>query len=251
MKRVAGLAVLVLLCAACGGSSAGTGSTPTPGQAAHVDASPTVSIVRQTPTPAAPPTPPPPQLCLVTRDRGVPAGYVPPDLVTLPSEWSVQTVQMSAGPARALLDLLAAAHNEGQELRALSAYRSYDEQQQVLTREISAYGATRAHMQVADPGHSEHQLGSAVDVTTARRPYDLDQNFGGEPEGRWLSANAARFGFVISYPLGKENITGYIYEPWHIRYVGIPLARQIVASGQTLTEFLPAHHMDGCPPSGA
>ena len=85
-----------------------------------------------------------------------------------------------------------------------------------------------------------------MDVSVPRKPFVLDQSFGGEPEGRWLAANAHRFGFVISYPAGKEAITGYIYEPWHIRYVGVPLAEQIVASGLTLTEYLPQHGMAGC-----
>jgi D-alanyl-D-alanine carboxypeptidase len=99
---------------------------------------------------------------------------------------------------------------------------------------------------VADPCHSEHQLGVAVDVAAARDPTNLEQSFGDTPEGRWLAANAPAYGFVISYPKGKEAVTGYVYEPWHVRYVGLPLAQQIVASGQTLTEYLPAHGPAAC-----
>jgi D-alanyl-D-alanine carboxypeptidase len=214
----------------------------------------TVAIARLTPTPSpvratASPTPAPPQLCLVTRERSVPASYVPPDLVVLPADQSVRPgVQLRREAAQALLQLLAAAREAGVPMLALSGYRSYSHQAQVLEDEIRAYGEAQARRQVAEPGHSEHQLGVAVDVTTARKPFDLDQTFGGEPEGIWLAANAARFGFVISYPLGKEAITGYVYEPWHIRYVGVPLAQQVLISGQTLTEFLSARGMADCPP---
>ena len=80
-----------------------------------------------------------------------------------------------------------------------------------------------------------------------RDPVDVDDSFGDTPEGQWLAANAPAYGFVVSYPKGSQPITGYVYEPWHIRYVGIPLAQEITASGLTLTQFLPLHGMDGCP----
>jgi LAS superfamily LD-carboxypeptidase LdcB len=243
MKRFVMLVSALALLAACGGS------VPSPKQVSAPETRQppaTVSIVRATPTP--PPTPRPAQLCLVTKQREIPATYVPPDLVTLPKEWSAQTVQMRREAADALVRLLSAARDDGIQIVALSGYRSYQEQVQVLAEEIAAYGPEQAHRQVADPGHSEHQLGLAVDVATARAPFDLEEEFGETPEGKWVLANATRFGFVVSYPQGKEPITGYTYEPWHIRYVGLPLARQIAASGQTLTEYLPAHHMEGCPP---
>lgn len=205
----------------------------------------TVSITRVSRTPTPRPTPPP-QVCLVTREKGVPATYVPPDLVALPADQSFGVVQLRSEAAGALLQLLGAAQGDGQRLVAVSGYRSYDEQVAVLEEEIRNYGELQARRQVAEPGHSEHQLGVAVDVTAARMP-DLDQSLGQAPEGRWLAAYAPRFGFVHSYPLGKEAITGYIYEPWHIRYVTVPLAQRIVASGLTVTEYLPRFGMSGCP----
>lgn len=209
----------------------------------------TVSIERITPTPTRTPTPPPPQICLVTRQRGVSPTYVPPDLMPVPPARAVSQarVLMRKEALDALLRLFDAAQEEGHILLALSGYRSYEEQVEVLRQEIRTYGEAQARRQVAEPGHSEHQLGDAMDVAIPRKPYALDQGFGGEPEGQWLAANAARFGFVISYPLGKEQITGYIYEPWHIRYVGTPLAERMVASGLTLTEYLPQNGMAGCP----
>jgi LAS superfamily LD-carboxypeptidase LdcB len=211
----------------------------------------TVSITRTTParapTPTATPTPPPPQLCLVTREKGVPPSYVPADLVTIPTDYTVRAgVQLRKEAAGALLRLFAAALNDGHVLLANSGYRSYEDQVEVMRQEIRNYGEAQARRQVAEPGHSEHQLGLAMDVSVPRKRFELDQSFGGEPEGQWLAANAQRFGFVISYPAGKEQVTGYIYEPWHIRYVGEPLAQQIVDSGLTLTEYLPSHGMSGC-----
>ncbi len=241
MKRLIPL-LLVVAVAGCGGGSHSTSAPQARNRAA------TVSIQTITRTPTPPPTPRPPQLCLVTQDRGISPSYVPPDLVTLPKEWSVQTVQLRRDAAQALIQLLTAARADGEYMQALSGYRSYDEQVEVLQQEIKDYGEAQARKQVAPPGHSEHQLGVAVDVVSAKAPYDLEDQFGETPEGQWLAANAPRFGFVISYPKEKEAITGYIYEPWHIRYVGLPLAEQIAASGQTLTEYLPAHGMAGCPP---
>lgn len=188
-----------------------------------------------------------PLLCLVDRDRSIPATYVPPDLVTLPQGPTVgPAVLMRRVPAEAIVQLLDGAQAQRIYLTAISGFRSYELQQQTLAQEIRQYGDQKAHSEVADPGHSEHQLGVALDVAASRDPTNLDQTFGDTPEGRWLTANAPVYGFVISYPKGKEAITGYAYEPWHIRYVGAPLAQQIVASGQTLTEYLPSHGLADC-----
>ena len=199
-------------------------------------------------TPIALPAAVLPRICLLTRTQGVPATYKPQDLAILPKEVSVQPgVQLRGDAARGVQELIAAAWDDGQRLLALSGYRSYEEQRRLLEQETAAYGAALAQRQVAQPGYSEHQLGEAVDITSARAPYRLDESFAREPEGQWLAANAVRFGFVVSYPAGKEAVTGYVYEPWHVRYVGVSLAQQIVASGRTLMEHLPANRMDGCP----
>jgi D-alanyl-D-alanine carboxypeptidase len=221
---------LVLLLTACGSGSDGS-----------------VEIARVAPPPTPFPGPPPPRLCLVTRERGVTAAYVPDDLTTIPAEWSFSPgVQLRAEPAAALLRLFQTARLDGFELIAVSGYRSFQTQATTLLEEIRTYGETQARRQVAEPGHSEHQLGIAMDVTSRRDPGLLEASFGKTPEGQWLAANAPRFGFVVSYPEGKEQITGYIYEPWHIRYVGVQLAQEIARSGMTVTEFLPKRGLDGC-----
>jgi D-alanyl-D-alanine carboxypeptidase len=236
------------LAAACGrGNAPREATAPTPG----ASASPAAKGTAGSATPPASETgvargeP----VCLITKQTGLPASYVPPDLVTLPARVSAgANIRLRQPAADALLRLIEGAADQGYTLFALSGFRSYDEQDVVLRNEIATQGREVAEKQVAPPGHSEHQLGLAVDVTPKSSPYELREAFGQEPEGRWLTANAARFGFVISYPREKEAATGYTYEPWHIRYVGTPLAEQVVASGLSLTEFLPKHNLaGGCP----
>jgi D-alanyl-D-alanine carboxypeptidase len=185
----------------------------------------------------------------VTKQTGLPAAYAPPDLMVLPTRVCAgANVRLRQSAAEALLKLIDTAAGEGIVLFALSGYRSYEEQQTVFRNEIATLGREVAEKQVAPPGHSEHQLGLAVDVTPKSSPYELRAAFGQETEGRWLTANAPRFGFVLSYPAGKEAVTGYTYEPWHIRHVGVAVAGQVAASGQTLTEFLPKNGLAGsCP----
>ena len=113
----------------------------------------------------------------------------------------------------------------------MSGYRSAELQQQTLDAEIKHYGPAKAYTEVALPGHSEHQLGDAVDVLSVRDPVDVDDRFGDTPEGRWLDANAPAYGFVVSYPKGSQPITGYVYEPWHIRFIGTDLATELYNQG--------------------
>jgi D-alanyl-D-alanine carboxypeptidase len=119
-----------------------------------------------------------------------------------------------------------------------SAYRSYEYQGATLRSEIAAYGCARALGEVAAPGHSEHQLGLAADLTSADVGWDLQDTFGQTPEGLWLAAHAMTYGFVLSYPKGKEGVTGYNYEPWHFRFVTPAVAQAITTSGKTATEYL-------------
>ena len=227
--------------AACGGSdSASTAAT----QPAKIAKMATPAVIVQ-----APSATPPPQLCLVTRERGVGESYVPPDLVVLPRDYTLgSNIRLRREVAQAAIKLIDAAWEEGHKILAESGFRSYQDQASLMTDVARRAGREQAERQVAPAGHSEHQLGLAMDVGIVRRPFTDDPAFGSWPEGLWLAANAARFGFLISYPAGKEHITGYPYEPWHVRYVGVPLAQQILDSGQTLTEYLLAHDMAACEP---
>lgn len=121
---------------------------------------------------------------------------------------------------------------EGIKLNIISGYRSYKYQEEVYNEYIKEFGASKTNTFSAKPGHSEHQSGLAIDVCE-----DSDK-FIGTKEDVWLQENAYRFGFIIRYPKGKEYITGYKYEPWHLRYVGKKHAKKIHEKKITLEEYL-------------
>lgn len=175
----------------------------------------------------------------VNKNDSLAADYAPPDLVEI-SGVSVtrQGMKLREEALQRLKEMVAPAKGEGLELVVLSAYRSYAEQEQIYGRELVSNGQAQADRFVARPGHSEHQLGTTVDFTSPSAGYGLSQSFGETPEGRWLRDNAHRFGYVMSYPQGKESITGYAYEPWHFRYVGVKTAAEVYRLGLTLEEYL-------------
>ncbi|MGE5553331.1 MAG: D-alanyl-D-alanine carboxypeptidase family protein [Betaproteobacteria bacterium] len=196
--------------------------------------------------PEPPPKPapePPPELILVNKEHALPADYVPDDLrvVEIPflsSEDSPKKMLREVAAA-ALENLFAAAEQDGIQLVGISGYRSYATQAEIFNRNATRYGSEEAANRVsARPGESEHQTGLAMDVSAPSVNYQLTEALGQTEEGDWLEENAARFGFIIRYPEGKEDVTGYQYEPWHLRYVGVPDAVQIAEGAVTLEEYL-------------
>ena len=129
-------------------------------------------------------------------------------------------------------DMKNAAKKDGVNMQIVSDFRSYSTQKYLYNSYVSKYGVAYASRMSAKAGESEHQTGLALDISM------LHQNFGNTYEGRWLAKNCAKYGFIIRYPMGKESITGYMYEPWHVRYVGTILAEKITASGLCLEEYL-------------
>ncbi len=132
----------------------------------------------------------------------------------------------------ALYELQAGASQEGYVIYLVSGFRSYDTQAAIYNNYVSMDGQAEADRYSARPGYSEHQTGLAFDVN------ELEEWFGDTPEGIWLAENCHKYGFIIRYPKGKEHITGYMYEPWHIRYLGKELAEKVYNSGLTLEEYL-------------
>lgn len=132
------------------------------------------------------------------------------------------------------------ANSIGLSPKVISAYRSFETQRTTFSFWERHLGEVEAVRVSAKPGHSEHQLGTTVDISCAAAGFTLTPTFGNTAEGLWLADNAARFGFVLSYPRGREESTGYVFEPWHFRYVGTEVAGQIVSSGLTPLEFLAA-----------
>ena len=165
-----------------------------------------------------------------------PIDFAPTDLVPIGGGY-----ELRAEAASAMEAMLAAAASDGLTITVQSAYRSYDYQVGLFQAQVARFGEERAEVQVARPGYSEHQTGLAADVGGGG--CDIESCFATTAEGQWVAANAARFGFLVRYPDGKTDVTGFRYEPWHVRYVGVPLATELQRTGTaTLEEFfgLPA-----------
>lgn len=124
------------------------------------------------------------------------------------------------------------AANEGLDIHISSAYRSYHDQERIYNRYVEDDGAELADTYSSRPGHSDHQTGLAFDLNS------IDDSFGDTPESDWVAENAHKYGFIIRFPKGKDKYTGYQYEPWHIRYLGVDKATEVYKSGLSLEEFL-------------
>ncbi|WP_312115081.1 M15 family metallopeptidase [Brevibacillus reuszeri] len=179
---------------------------------------------------------------VVNKQRALPADYIPPDLVEpnvpFPFDEKVEKRFMRAEAAKALEELFAGAKQDGIELYAVSGYRSYKTQRSLYETYVKTQGAEHAAAYSAVPGKSEHQTGLAMDVSSVDATTRLEEPFGETPEGKWLSAHCGEYGFIIRYLKGKEETTGYSYEPWHLRYVGKEMAQEIMAKGITLEDYL-------------
>ena len=148
---------------------------------------------------------------------------------------------MRPDAAVSMRDLVQAAAGSGYGLQVSSAYRSYDTQVAVFHRYVSELGMPGAELTSARPGYSEHQTGLAADVVAVGSGCGIDQCFGSLPAGRWVEANAWRYGFIVRYPNGFTAVTGYEWEPWHLRYVGKDAAREMHDSGiPTYEQYLGA-----------
>ncbi|MBR6676069.1 MAG: D-alanyl-D-alanine carboxypeptidase family protein [Clostridia bacterium] len=135
--------------------------------------------------------------------------------------------------AQAALDqMIAAAAGDGITLYVVSGFRSYSSQASIYNNYVARDGQAEADRYSARPGHSEHQTGLAFDLNS------LEQSFGQTAEGKWLKENCYKYGFIIRYPENKESITGYMYEPWHVRYLGVDVATSVYNSGLCLEEYL-------------
>ena len=170
-----------------------------------------------------------------------PENYEPGDLV-VPDVHSTNGQPLRKVAAAATEQLVAAAAADGVALHLVSAYRGYDTQVSVYGNFVANQGQAFADTTSARPGHSEHQTGLTADFAGDDN-CTLDTCFADTAAGSWLLKHGADFGFTMRYPDGYEGITGYEFEPWHYRYVGVELAQELRAQGvKTLEEFfgLPA-----------
>jgi len=181
-------------------------------------------------------------LVLVNKENNLLSSYVPEDLVIPNVPFSFQGEDqkkyLRKDAALALEDLISKAEEAGYEIHAVSGYRSYERQKSIFLGNVKNYGFKKSNTFSAMTGQSEHQTGLAIDVSSASVNYRLVENFGETPEGLWLNDNAHLYGFIVRYSRETVAITGYQYEPWHIRYVGIEDATAIKMSNLTLEEYL-------------
>jgi D-alanyl-D-alanine carboxypeptidase len=190
-------------------------------------------------------------LTLVDTDFELPSGWVPDGLVParasgIPSGEQVRSVMIPD-----LRRMATASSAAGVLLGIVSAYRDYHSQKFTFLHWVNVKGVAKALVSSALAGHSEHQLGLAIDFETRGGPDPwLVRNWARvSTAGVWLGANAWKYGFVMSYPRGKTALTCYQYEPWHFRYVGVAEAAAIRASGLTLRQWLWMHQPNPEPPS--
>jgi len=173
-------------------------------------------------------------LLFVNKERCLPCGFSPTDLVSAAGT-------MVRAPVKPWIEKMAADAKAatGQELFAASGFRSFDTQVAVLANESVNFGPCTATGEVAPPGRSEHQLGTAMDLASrdASGTFVLDA-FGPSKAGRWVAQHAFEYGFVLSYPLGRQAITGYRHESWHYRWVGRAIAAEIKKNGWSVQEYM-------------
>jgi D-alanyl-D-alanine carboxypeptidase len=164
----------------------------------------------------------------------------PSDLVRLPRGVMKRgnSGQLRREAATALRNMLAVAKGDRQQIRVLSAYRSFRKQKRIFRSKERRHGIHHASRVSAMAGHSQHQLGTTVDLAASRFNWRLTQRLAGAPEGKWLRDNAHLYGFALSYPKGKEEITGYIHEPWHYRYIGRAAASEMKELGISMETYL-------------
>lgn len=169
-------------------------------------------------------------LTLVDKTHNI-GTYAPDNLENIKTN-----ISLTPEAAKALRRMIAQAGKDGVRLYPVSAYRSYQYQEKLFQRGIAISGRKHTDMYIARPGASQHQLGTAVDLNTTEEYFETTKEF------KWLSENAGKFGFSLSFPKGAEEITGYAYEPWHYRYIGKDAVKAqnefFQGSQQRLLEFL-------------
>lgn len=182
-------------------------------------------------------------LVLVNKNRKLPDGYEPEDLVypSIPLNGAVkEKTKMRSEAAKALEKLFAGALADGNTLTAISGYRSYDRQVSLYNQYLETRGEEWTKAYSAFPGTSEHQTGLSMDVSSPSFGNALEVEFAETKEGKWLAEHAHEYGFVIRYPENKQDTTQYHYEPWHIRFVGVDYANYLYTNNLVLEEAMPS-----------
>ena len=182
------------------------------------------------------------ELILVNKQIALPADYQPSDLVEANIDFVDSTVgerrMLRKEAAQAIEGLMKGAKAAGIDLKGTSAFRSYAYLVNLFNAYVERDGKEQAMKYSAPPGHSEHQTGLAIDVSSASVNYQLTQSLGETVEGKWLANHAHEYGFIIRYQKEFEDETGYMYEPWHLRYIGMEHAKQVHALNQPYDRYI-------------
>lgn len=226
--------------AASSSAPAGASTSPTPSAIGPVTAGAGTPAADPEPAVSVVPNPPIDDVestwVVVNKSRPLdPIDWAPADLVSLGGLPGGGGERLREEAAAALARMHADAADAGVPFAVTSAYRSYDEQRSLHAGYVAARGRASAERFSARAGYSEHQLGLAVDVY-ASAACELRPCFADEPAGQWVAENAHEYGFIVRYPLGYYDTVGYIYEPWHLRYLGPELARDVHDSGAATLE---------------
>ena len=160
--------------------------------------------------------------------------FVPNNLVEMTTPYSKEGIYLVEEARDNFYKLVDKAKEEGLTIRAISAYRGYTYQKRLYDKYVEADGVNKADTYSARPGFSDHQTGLAIDVDNTISSFE---NFTNTKEYQWMLDNSYKYGFILRYPSGKENITTYQFESWHYRYVGLKLAKKIKASNLTFDEY--------------
>lgn len=176
---------------------------------------------------------------LVNKSNRVSEDYVPEDLVIPNIKFldGASNKYIVSEVADALEDMFEAAKKDNVTLIGVSGYRSYNYQDNLYKNKVKTKGKKYADKYVAVAGASEHQLGLAIDLVSSDYKR-IDNGFANSSGFKWLDEHMQDYGFILRYLKGKEEITGYAFEPWHIRYVGVDVAKEIKNRGITLEEYL-------------
>jgi zinc D-Ala-D-Ala carboxypeptidase len=178
---------------------------------------------------------------LINKQNKLPANFVPNNLVdsgiSFPFTNNSEKKKLRKEAAVAIQTLVRDAKKAGITIVGVSGYRSYTTQVSLFESYVKQDGYEKARMYSAIPGTSEHQTGLAIDVGNNSATCAATSCFQDTNEAKWLHLHVAEYGFIIRYPKGKEAITGYVYEPWHLRYVGKVVATDIMKRGITLEEY--------------
>ncbi|WP_084079031.1 M15 family metallopeptidase [Demequina sp. NBRC 110057] len=257
----AGVAGAAVLAAAVGGAIGAVASATSSTDPAAASAAPVVTVTAQPPETVAEVTAPDVEAAevdstvtatahpsvddpdslwvVVNKTRPLdPVEYVPGDLVRVDGVPGGSAQRMRAVAAAALVDMYEAASDDGAGFSVSTAYRSYGFQSSLFAQYAARRGADLAETFSARPGYSEHQTGLGADVY-ASVECRIKRCFAAEAAGSWIAEHGWEFGFIVRYPEGANDITGYVYEPWHVRYVGEELAAQMHEDGtETLEDAL-------------